>query len=135
MTAGVTNVRLPRFTEEGSHELSVRYVEGGTVLAQRTVTVRVLKAASDIRVLRGKAVAGKKAILEVTVKDAEAGLARGWVRIKLDGDWRAARLEDGRARFDLGRLAAGKRKIVVKYTGNDSTASDREVVRYRVRRR
>ena len=132
---GTTNVRLPRFTVAGSHELTVSYVEGTTVLAPETVTVTVRKAASDIRVLRDEAVVGKRALLEVKVKDEETGRAEGWVCIRLDGQRQAARLDDGRVTFDLGRLAAGTERIVVTYQGTDSTEGDREVVWYHVRRR
>ena len=135
LTGGAANLKLPAFTTTGSHTLTVRYLDGTTVLAEQTVNVTVLKAASDIRVVRAKAVKGKKAVLVVKVGDSDAGAATGKVRVKVRGDWRTARLEDGRAKIALGTFKkAGKQKLVVSYAGTDSCEGDREVVRLRVKR-
>ncbi len=49
VTNGVVNVKLPVFTTVGEHTLTVRYVVGTSTVAETTVVVDVLKAASDAR--------------------------------------------------------------------------------------
>jgi predicted extracellular nuclease len=135
LTGGAANLKLPVFTSTGSHTLTVRYLDGTTVLAEQTVSVTVLKAASDIRVVRAKAVQGKKAVLVVKVSDSDLGTAAGKVRVKVRGEWRTARLADGKAKVSLGTFKkAGKQKLVVSYVGTDSCEGDRQVVRLRVKR-
>lgn len=135
VTRGDTNVTLPVFTTTGPHTLTVRYLDGTSVLAEQTVRVTVLKAASEIRVVRARATQGRKAVLVVKVSDSDLGAAAGKIRVKVRGDWRSAKLVDGKAKVPLGTFAkAGKQKLVVRYAGTDSCDGDREVVRLRVKR-
>jgi predicted extracellular nuclease len=133
---GVANVKLPAFTSTGDHLLTVRYLDGTSVLAEEAVTVTVLRAASDIRVLRKKAVQGKKGVLKIAVDDSDLGAAVGKVRVKVNGTWRTARLEDGKAKVRLPAFAkAGMKRVVVAYKGSSSVEGDRQVVKLRVKRR
>ncbi len=133
---GVANVKLPAFTTTGDHTLTVRYLDGAKVLAEQTVVVTVLRAASDIRVLRAKAVQGKKGVLKLAVSDSDLGQAEGRVRVKVAGKWRSVRLEDGRARLKLPAFGKpGKKRIVIAYAGSSSVEGDRKVVKLRVKRR
>ncbi|MCY4726292.1 ExeM/NucH family extracellular endonuclease [Nocardioides sp. STR2] len=136
VSGGVANVKLPVFATIGDHVLTVRYLDGTAALAEQTVTVTVLRAASDIRVLRATAVQGKKAVLKVAVEDSDLGAATGKVRVKVHGTWRSVRLEDGRAKVRLPAFAKpGTKRVVVSYTGSSSVEGDRQVVKVRVKRR
>lgn len=133
---GVANVKLPAFTSTGDHVLTVRYLDGATVLAEQAVTVTVVRAASDIRVLRKKAVLGKKGVLKVAVRDSDLGAAEGKVRVKVAGKWRNVRLDDGRAKVKLPAFGKpGKKRVVIAYAGSSSVKGDRRVVKLRVERR
>ena len=143
---GVATVTLPRFRDRSTdldgeydrlHVLDVSYVDGsGVSYASQEVTVRVRKAISDIRVLRAGGVAGKMAVLRIKVRDLDAasGIARGFARIKFNREWHSMKLVDGKATWKLGRLAAQTRKVVVRYNGNNSTATDRQVAKLRITR-
>lgn len=136
VAGGVANVKLPAFTTTGDHTLTVRYVDGTSVPAEQTVVVTVLRAASDIRVLKAKAVQGKKGVLKIEVSDSDLGAAVGRVRVKVDGKWRSVRLEDGRVKVKLPAFAKpGTKRIVIAYAGSSSVAGDRQVVKLRVKRR
>jgi 5'-nucleotidase len=137
VTNGDANVKLRRFRDTGTYVLDVVYRDqDGVIYATKEITVQVRKAASDIKIVRASAVAGGKSVLKVKVEDADAGLARGWVRVKVRGEWTTTKLKNGRATFSLGRFAkAGKRTVVVNYNGNASTKTDRERVTFRVKRR
>jgi 5'-nucleotidase len=136
VTGGVANVKLPAFTTTGQHTLTVRYLDGTAVRAEQTVAVTVLRAASDIRVLKAKAVQGKKGVLKVAVRDSDLGAAEGKVRVKVAGKWRSARLDDGRVKVKLPAFAKpGTKRIVVAYAGSSSVERDRKVVKLRVKRR
>jgi 5'-nucleotidase len=136
VAGGVANVKLPAFTTTGDHTLTVRYVDGTSVLAEQTVVVTVLRAASDIRVLKAKAVQGKKGVLKIEVSDSDLGAAVGRVRVKVDGKWRSVRLEDGRVKVKLPAFAKpGTKRIVIAYAGSSSVEGDRQVVKLRVKRR
>jgi predicted extracellular nuclease len=136
VSGGVANVKLPAFTTTGQHTLTVRYLDGAAVRAEQTVAVSVLRAASDIRVLKAKAVQGKKGVLKVAVRDSDLGAAEGEVRIKVAGKWRSARLDDGRVKVKLPAFAKpGTKRIVVAYAGSSSIERDRKVVKLRVKRR
>ncbi|WP_416958045.1 ExeM/NucH family extracellular endonuclease [Nocardioides sp. T5] len=136
VSGGVANVKLPAFTTTGQHTLTVRYLDGTAVRAEQTVAVTVLRAASDIRVLKAKAVQGKKGVLKVAVRDSDLGAAEGKVRVKVAGKWRSARLDDGRVKVKLPAFAKpGTKRIVVAYAGSSSVERDRKVVKLRVKRR
>ncbi|WP_082624302.1 ExeM/NucH family extracellular endonuclease [Nocardioides sp. Soil805] len=129
---GVVNIKLPVFTTVGEHTLTVRYVDASGAVAEKTVTVDVLQAASDARAT----VAGKGAAVKVRV-DAEGAKARGKVTVAVKGEpavKKTVRLTKGKATVRLADLRPGRYTVVVRYLGNDETQRSREKLRLRVRR-
>jgi predicted extracellular nuclease len=134
VTNGVVNVKLPVFTTVGEHTLTVRYVVGGSTVAESTVVVDVRKAASNPRVTTADK--GKATVMKVRV-GAEGTKARGKVKVTVKGKpalKRTVKLKGGKATVRLAGLRPGRYTVVVRYLGNDETQRSREVVRLRVRR-
>ena len=139
--SGVENLKLPVFTTVGEHTLTVRYVVGTSTVAESTVVVDVLKAASDARAsVTDKA--GKAPVLKVRV-GAQGSKAHGKVKVTVKGaatgKGKAAlvekvRLKGGKATVRLAGLRPGRYTVVVRYLGDDETKRSKETVRLRVRR-
>jgi 5'-nucleotidase len=141
VTNGVVNVKLPAFTTVGEHKLTVRYVVGSSTVAESTVVVDVLKAASDARAT-ATAKAGKAPVVKVRV-NASGTKAKGKVKVTVKGASagkgkaalkRTVKLTKGKATVRLAGLRPGRYAVVVRYLGNDETQGSREVLRLRVRR-
>ena len=140
VTNGVVNVKLPAFTTVGEHTLTVRYVVGSSAVAQTTVVVDVLKAASDARVTA--ATKGGTPVVGIHVK-AQSLKAKGKVKLLVKGTSagkgkpvlkRTVKLKGGKATVRLAGLRPGRYTVVVRYLGNDETQRTKETLRLRVRR-
>jgi predicted extracellular nuclease len=140
VTNGVVNIKLPAFTTVGEHTLTVRYVEGSSTVAESTVVVDVLKAASDARATA--ATKGGAPVVGIHVK-AQGLKAKGKVKLVVKGTSagkgktvlkRTVRLKGGKATVRLAGLRAGRYTVVVRYLGNDDTSGSKETLRLRVRR-
>jgi 5'-nucleotidase len=138
---GVVNVKLPAFTSVGEHTLTVRYVVGSSAVAETTVLVDVLKAASDARATAATTKSGTP-VVGVRVK-AQGLKAKGKVKLVVKGTSaakgkavlkRTVRLKGGKATVRLAGLRPGRYTVVVRYLGNDETKGSKETLRLRVRR-
>jgi 5'-nucleotidase len=131
---GVVNLKLPVFDTVGEHTLTVRYVAGSGAVADKTVVVDVLKAASDTRATASTK--GRAAVVKIRVA-ARGEKATGKVEVGVKGRPATAtkvRLKGGRATVRLPGLRPGRYTVVVRYLGDDETKRSREQVKLRVRR-
>ncbi|MCY4726293.1 bifunctional UDP-sugar hydrolase/5'-nucleotidase [Nocardioides sp. STR2] len=135
LAGGKADIALQPFEEAGAAAVTLKYFgDETTKAAEATVTVEVTKASPRAAVRAPKRVErGERAVFRLTLKSAD-NTPSGKVTVKVAGKKVTKKLKAGKATFRIKMTKLGKNKVVISYSGDDTTAATKKVVRVRVTR-
>ncbi len=135
LAAGKADIALQPFEEVGTQAVVLEYFgDDSTKAGSTTVEVEVTKARPRLKVRGPKRVErGAKGVFKIDV-DAAGLTPSGKVTVKVAGKKVTKKLKQGQATFRVVMTKLGKNKVVVKYRGDELTASKKKVFRVNVTR-
>jgi hypothetical protein len=134
---GTAKFTLPRTLSAGKHAMSARFIANstftGSASASKTVTVKKAKATTTFRFAKKTIARSSQAKIKVVVRAPGVTKPYGKVVAYANGKklktYRLPASKKGKITLTLPKLAAGTKRITVKYTGNSNIAADKSVVK------